>query len=88
MPCFHVRFIKDNVLGGDRRCSSVVQRVISVEAPDKDEAFRKARHAFVRAERISDWHVHADRVEISAHSRAGRLRLEGDADGKMRRLRQ
>jgi hypothetical protein len=66
MACFTVSFIKDNVIGEDGRCRSVLQRVVKVEARDQDEAFRKAQQAFIRSERISDWHVHADRVEIGA----------------------
>jgi hypothetical protein len=65
MSWFVVRFVKD-VLGENGRECEVCQSTLEVEAANEDEAAEAAKQCFCRMQHLSDWSLHADRVNVSA----------------------
>ena len=64
MSHFVVRFLKD-VLGENGREAEVCQSSLEVDAADKLKAAEIAKARFCRSQSLSDWSVHADRIEIA-----------------------
>ena len=63
MTRYIARFMKD-VLGDNGHQSEICQRFVEVEAPSKRKAAELAKVKFCEVEGVSDWALHADRVNI------------------------
>jgi hypothetical protein len=72
MPYFRVQFMKDHVISNEGRSYSVLQRVVDIEARDTQEALQKAQQTFAVLEDICNWHVHADRIEVTGWEKPAR----------------
>jgi hypothetical protein len=62
---FVVRFVKD-VLGENGRECEVSQSILEIEAANEDEAAEAAKQCFCRTKQLSDWSLHADRINVRA----------------------
>jgi hypothetical protein len=60
---FVVRFMKD-VLGDNGLEIGVCQGTLDVHASDESEATELAKRQFCEIQRICDWSLHADRIEV------------------------
>lgn len=69
MSQFVVSFMKD-VLGGNGRQIEICQRMLEVDASDEGAAAELAKRKFCETERLCEWSLHADRIQINpaAHS--------------------
>jgi hypothetical protein len=63
MSQFVVSFMKD-VLGGNGRQIEICQRLLEVEAADEGAARELAKQKFCETERLCEWSLHADRIQI------------------------
>jgi hypothetical protein len=64
MPRYMVRFVKD-VLGENGRQAEICQRSMEIDANNKLDAAELAKKSFCGIERLSDWSLHADRIQIA-----------------------
>ena len=64
MSRYVVRFIK-HVLGENGREAEICQSSIEIDAQDKLHAAELAKKSFCGTERLSDWSLHADRIQVS-----------------------
>jgi hypothetical protein len=64
MSQFVVSFMKD-VLGGNGRQIEICQRKLEVYASDEGAATELAKRKFCESERLCEWSLHADRIQIS-----------------------
>jgi hypothetical protein len=64
MPLYMVRFMKD-VLGGNGHREEVCQQTVELDAPDADTAKRQATRIFCERCGLSDWSLHADRIDVT-----------------------
>jgi hypothetical protein len=64
MPRYMVRFVKD-VLGENGRQAEICQRSMEVDANNKLDAAELAKKNFCGTEGLSDWSLHADRIQIA-----------------------
>jgi hypothetical protein len=64
MSYFVVSFMKD-VLGGNGRQIEICQRVLEIDAMDEGAATELAKRKFCETERLCEWSLHADRIQIS-----------------------
>jgi hypothetical protein len=64
MSYFVVSFMKD-VLGGNGRHIEICQRILEVDASDEGAATELAKRRFCESERLCEWSLHADRIQIS-----------------------
>ena len=65
MSRYVVLFMKD-VLGGNGRASEICQRSLDIDASDECEAAELAKRKFCESERLCEWSLHADRVDVRA----------------------
>jgi hypothetical protein len=65
MSHFVISFMKD-VLGDNGRELEVCQSILEVEALDESQATELAKQRFCEAQRLCDWSLHADRINIKA----------------------
>jgi hypothetical protein len=65
MSRYVVLFMKD-VLGGNGRASEICQRSLEVDASSESHAAELAKQKFCETERLCEWSLHADRVEVRA----------------------
>jgi hypothetical protein len=65
MSRFVISFMKD-VLGGNGRQIEICQSTVEVDAPSESEARELAKQRFCQAERLCEWSLHADRINIKA----------------------
>jgi hypothetical protein len=65
MSRYVVSFMKD-VLGDNGRQIEVCQSTLEVDAPSECEARELAKQKFCKAERLCEWSLHADRINIKA----------------------
>jgi hypothetical protein len=65
MSHFVVSFMK-HVLGDNGRQIEICQSTVKVDAPDEGMAMELAKRRFCKAERLCDWSLHADRIQIKA----------------------
>ena len=63
MSHFVVSFMK-NVLGDNGRQIEICQRTVEIDAPGEGEATELAKLRFCKAERLSEWSLHADRIQV------------------------
>ena len=64
MARYIVRFMKD-ILGENGRHEEVCQGVLEVDAPSSDNAIEIAKDQFCQQERLQEWSLHADRVDVA-----------------------
>jgi hypothetical protein len=64
MPRYVVRFVKD-VLGENGRQAEICQSSMEIDAKDKVDATELAKKNFCGAQHLSDWSLHADRIQVS-----------------------
>ena len=65
MSHFVISFMKD-VLGGNGREIEVCQSTLEIDASDESQATELAKQKFCEAQRLCDWSLHADRINIKA----------------------
>ena len=65
MSRYVVLFMKD-VLGGNGRQLEICQRSLEIDASDESQATELAKRKFCEKERLCEWSLHADRVEVRA----------------------
>ena len=58
-----VRFMKD-VLGGNGRQIEICQRSIEIDATNEAQAEELAKLKFCESERLCEWSLHADRIQV------------------------
>ena len=63
MSRYVVRFMKD-VLGGNGRHIEICQRTLEVDAISEGQAAELAKLKFCESERLCDWSLRADRIEV------------------------
>ena len=63
MSHFVVSFMKD-VLGDNGRQVEICQRIVEIDAASEGEATELAKQKFCKAERLCEWSLHADRIQI------------------------
>lgn len=63
MSRFVVRFMKD-VLGENGREAEICQSCLEVDAASEANATELAKRQFCEAERLRDWSLHADRIQV------------------------
>jgi hypothetical protein len=63
MSHFVVSFMKD-VLGDNGREVEICQRTMEIDATSEGEATELAKQRFCKAERLCEWSLHADRIQI------------------------
>ena len=64
MARYIARFMKD-VLGENGHEAEICQGSVEIEAPNKVHAAELAKIKFCEAEKLKNWHVHADRVDVT-----------------------
>ena len=65
MSRYVVSFVND-VLGDNGRQIEICQSTLEVDAPSEGEARELAKQKFCKAERLCEWSLHADRINIKA----------------------
>jgi hypothetical protein len=60
---FVISFMKD-VLGDNGRQIEICQRTVEIDAPSEGEATELAKLRFCNAERLCEWSLHADRIQV------------------------
>ena len=63
MALFEIRFLKD-ICNDTGHQACVLQRVVSIEAPDAGRARDEACTLFCAHEKVGRWQDHADRVDV------------------------
>lgn len=63
MSRFVTHFMK-NVIGENGREKEICQCIIEVEAAGETEATELAKQKFCETRRLSDWSLHADRLQV------------------------
>jgi hypothetical protein len=65
MSHFVVSFMKD-VLGDNGRQAEICQKILEIDAPTEGEATEIAKQRFCKAERLCEWSLHADRIQVKS----------------------
>lgn len=65
MSRYVVRFMKD-VLGGNGRQIEICQRSLEVDASSEGQAEELAKLKFCESERLCEWSLHADRIQVKS----------------------
>jgi hypothetical protein len=65
MSRFVVSFMKD-VLGDNGRQIEICQKTLEIDAVSEGEATELAKQKFCKAERLCEWSLHADRIQVRA----------------------
>jgi hypothetical protein len=65
MSRYVVSFMKD-VLGDNGRQIEICQKTVEIDAHSEGEATELAKQKFCKAERLCEWSLHADRINIKA----------------------
>jgi hypothetical protein len=65
MSRYVVQFMKD-VLGGNGRELEICQSTLEIDAPDELRAAELAKQKFCESQRLCEWSLHADRIQIEA----------------------
>ena len=63
MSRFVTHFMK-NVIGDNGCEKEICQRIVEVDAASIAEAEKLAKQKFCQTERVVDWSLHADRVQV------------------------
>ena len=67
MSRYVVRFMKD-VLGGNGRQIEICQRAFEIDAANEGQAEELAKLKFCETERLSEWSLRADRIQVQANA--------------------
>jgi hypothetical protein len=67
MSRYVVRFMKD-VLGGNGRQIEICQRSLEIDAASEGQAEELAKLKFCESERLCEWSLHADRIQIQVQA--------------------
>jgi hypothetical protein len=67
MSQYVIRFMKD-VLGGNGRQIEICQRTLEVDAASEEQAAELAKLKFCESERLCDWSLRADRIQVEIDS--------------------
>jgi hypothetical protein len=62
----YVVLFKKDVLGGNGRVFEICQRSLEIDASSESQATELAKQKFCETERLCEWSLHADRVEVRA----------------------
>ena len=54
-----------DVLGDNGRQVEICQRTVEIDAPSEGVATELAKQKFCKAERLCEWSLHADRIQIT-----------------------
>ena len=65
MSNFDVSFMKD-VLGDNGRQVEICQHTVELDAASEGVATELAKQRFCKAERLCEWSLHADRIQIKS----------------------
>jgi hypothetical protein len=65
MSRFVVSFMKD-VLGDNGRRTEICQKILEIDAPSEDDAKEIAKQRFCEVERLCEWSLHADRIQVKS----------------------
>jgi len=65
MSHFVVSFMKD-VLGDNGRQAEICQKILEIDALTEGEATEIAKQRFCKAERLCEWSLHADRIQVKS----------------------
>jgi hypothetical protein len=68
MSHFVISFMKD-VLGDNGRELEVCQSMLEIDAPDEIKATELAKQKFCESQRLCEWSLHADRIQIEPADR-------------------
>jgi len=68
MTRYVARFMKD-VLGENGHHAEICQSSIEIEAPSQAAAAELAKIRFCECERLKDWSLHADRLQVAEAAR-------------------
>lgn len=60
------RQLHEDVLGNNGRRAEICQRILEIDAPTEGEAQEIAKQSFCKAERLCEWSLHADRIQIKS----------------------
>ena len=63
MSHFVVSFMKD-VLGDNGRQVEICQHTVEIDAASEGVATELAKQRFCKAERLCEWSLHADRIQV------------------------
>ncbi len=66
MSRYVVHFMKD-VLGGNGRQIEICQRTVEIDALEEGQATELAKQKFCESERLCEWSLHADRIQIGTN---------------------
>jgi len=66
MSRYVVHFMKD-VLGGNGRQIEICQRTVEIDALDEGQATELAKQKFCESERLCEWSLHADRIQVGTN---------------------
>jgi hypothetical protein len=64
MTRYVVRFLKD-ILGDNGRHAEICQSLLEIEAANSRDATELAKKRFCEKERLQEWSLHADRVQVA-----------------------
>ena len=70
MSHFVVSFMKD-VLGDNGRQIEICQRTVEIDASSEGVATELAKQRFCKAERLCEWSLHADRIQVKPTELSG-----------------
>ena len=62
----YIVLLKKDVLGGNGRQIEICQSSLEIDAPSESQATELAKLKFCESERLCEWSLHADRVEVRA----------------------
>lgn len=85
MASFRVKFV-NRLTSSDGHPFKTLQRIVRVRSHSPEEAIEIAKRRFERLERIADWTLHAQAVEIECEEEATRARRKPD-EGEQRKPR-
>jgi hypothetical protein len=64
MTRYTVRFFKD-ILGENGNQAEICQSLLEIEAANSSDATELAKKKFCETERLREWSLHADRVQVA-----------------------
>ena len=70
MSRYVVHFMKD-VLGGNGRQLEICQRSLEVDAVSEGQAEEFAKLKFCESERLCEWSLRADRIQVQVSAKVG-----------------
>ena len=62
----YIVLFKKDVLGGNGRQIEICQSSLEIDAASESLATELAKQKFCESERLCEWSLHADRVEVKA----------------------